>query len=228
MKKIIYVVFGIFILVGVILTTVGIFVINNGIKENNRVYVDAIIERIDTSYDFDGDETYNVWVSYRIGHVEYNNKLNYYSPSYYEGKKIKIYYDKLNPNKIETDGSRKILWMIPGMGVLFLLIGVIPLVMMSCRNKTKKKLFETGMGVNAKYKEVVVNTRLSVNGVNPYNIICDWVNPNDGKTYIFKSDNIWFDPINVIEQNRIEYFKVYIDRNNIKKYVVDTSNIGEK
>ena len=60
-----------------------------------------------------------------------------------------------------------------------------------------------------------------VNGRHPYRIICEWSNPLDNKKYIFKSKNIWINPEDIIIERDIQQFPVYINRDNMKKYVVD-------
>ena len=58
-----------------------------------------------------------------------------------------------------------------------------------------------------------------INGRYPYNIILNWINPVDNKTYIFKSKNIWLNPEEIIKEKNITKFPVYI--NSKMKYYVD-------
>ena len=67
----------------------------------------------------------------------------------------------------------------------------------------------------ARYVETVINKMYRVNGSHPYNIVCIWDNPVDHKEYIFKSQNLWLDPVELIREKNIDTFPVYIDRKNI-------------
>ena len=55
-------------------------------------------------------------------------------------------------------------------------------------------------------------------------IVSQWQNPATSKLHIFESDNIWFDPTDFIKTDKI---KVWIDRKNPKKYMVDLSFLPE-
>lgn len=46
----------------------------------------------------------------------------------------------------------------------------------------------------------------------------------DSNKYIFKSKNIWINPENIIEEENIKQFPVYIDSNK-KKYIIDTESL---
>lgn len=94
-------------------------------------------------------------------------------------------------------------------------------------NLIKKQLRENGEIIYAKYLDTKINRSYSVNNIYPYNIICEWNNPQDNKKYIFKSENIWFNPENIIQERNIKTFPVYINKNKIEEYLVDIENISE-
>ena len=219
MKKIENLIFIFFMIMGVIFISIGILLTAFGINKENRVYIDATIKSIDSND--------KVIVTYEVDDKKYTEPLDFYTSSYYEGKKIKVYYDRNNPSNVDVDESSMMMWIFVGMGILFFLIGLIPLLISLKKKNSRKKIRELGKEIIARYVDIVQNTMYTVNGKNPYNIICEWDNPSDGKTYRFKSENIWFDPYNVITNKHIEYFKVYIDPNNMKKYVVDISTLED-
>lgn len=136
-------------------------------------------------------------------------------------KKINIYYDKNNPNKIGMKSLDFIFLMFPGFGLIFLSIGGTGLLLKNRNKKLEKSLKENGDVIYADYVETIVNSSYRVNGRHPYRIICEWNNPLDSKKYIFKSKNIWINPENTIIERNIKQFPVYINRNDIKKYFVD-------
>lgn len=221
-----YFIFGMFALFGLIFFIIGIFIaVSQNIDEEDRVYTTAIIEDIVTDRDADGDTTYNVFISYYVDRQLYERKLNSYISSYYEGKEIEIYYDKNNPNNVRTDSSNVITYVFSGLGLVFFIIGLVGILNAILKTRKIKKLKISGRKIYANYVSTEINTTYSVNGRNPFYIICEWNDPMTNIKYIFKSENIWFDPENYIQQYNIQMFKVYINPNNIKEYVVDTSNI---
>jgi len=81
-------------------------------------------------------------------------------------------------------------------------------------------LKEHGLSVSAEYKFVELNESIEVNGRSPYRIVAEWLDPKTNKPFVFKSGNLWRDPSDHIDQKQIT---VYVDKNNPKKYSVDTS-----
>lgn len=214
-----------FSIIGLIFLIVGIFISFNTFNYSNKVDISGVISRIETRRDSDGDTDHDVYVSYRINGTSYESRLNGYSSSYYEGKTIEIYYDKDDPNKIGNKSLDLVFLVFPGIGLLFFLIGGTGLLVKAKRGSLAKKLKINGTVVYATYTETVYNSSYHVNGKSPYNIICVWDNPADGNKYIFKSDNIWVNPENIIMEKNIQTIPVYIDPNNLKKYYVDVDSI---
>ena len=162
-----------------------------------------------------------MYVSYNVDGRTYESELNGYSSSFYEGKEINIYYDKNNPNKIGMKSLDLLFLMFPGFGLIFFAIGGTGLLIKSKNKKLETSLKEKGDVIYADYVETIVNRSYRVNGRHPYQIICEWSNPLDDKKYIFKSKNIWIKPENIIIERNIKQFPIYINRNNMKKYVLD-------
>lgn len=215
MKKIERFVFIFFIAIGLLFLGLGIYFLSAETSKKDRVYTDATITDIDSDN--------NVTVTYNVSGNTYTKRINFYTSSYYEGKVIKVYYTKNNPSKVDVDEMGVLNLTFIGMGIIFFIIGLIPLTIKIIKNKHKQKLLNSGIVVNARFKEIIENTMYSVNGAHPYKIVCEY--EYNGKIYIFKSENIWNDPYNVINERRIECFKVYVNPNNMNKYYVDISNL---
>ena len=218
----------IFASIGIIFVFVGVIVSLNIFNYENKIETVGVITQISSYKDSDGDQNYNVYVSYNVDGKEYESRLNGYSSSFYEGKEINIYYDKDAPNKIGVKSLDLLCLIFPGMGLIFAIIGLTGIVVKIKKNKLEKFLKENGEVIYANYVETVLNTAYRVNGRYPYNIICEWDNPRDGKKYTFKSKNIWTNPENIIEERNIKTFPVYINIENIKQYIVDLDNLTEK
>lgn len=217
----------IFAIVGAIFVIIGLNVMKNTLNYENKVDTKGTITEISSYRDGTGDEEHEVYVSYTVGGRRYRSKLNGYSSSFYEGKEIDIYYDKDNPNNIGVKSLDKLFLIFPGIGMVFVIIGVSGIVTKIKNGKKEKSLKENGELVYAEYVETVLNTLYEVNGRHPYNIICEWNNPLDGKKYVFKSRNIWKDPESIIEERNIKQFPVYINRENMKKYAIDIEVLTE-
>ncbi len=212
----------IFASIGGLFFIIGLFVMYNIFSSyENVIDTKGTIVRIE-SYGSGDDKSYDVYVSYVVDGEEQISKLNAYSSSYYEGKEIEMYYDKDNPNKIGTKSTDLLFLLFPGLGLIFLIVGSSGIIIKNNKKKNEKRLKETGQLIYADYCETTLNTSYQVNGRSPYNIVCEWNNPAYNQKYIFKSKNLWVNPDEIIRQKNIHQLPVYIDRNNIKKYVVDT------
>lgn len=222
----------IFASIGAIFVVIGLVTFRNVFNYSNKVDTVGTITEIssdrNTNYNrnTNRNRNYKVYVSYTVEGEEYESILNSYSSSFYEGKEIEIYYDKDNPSKIGVKSLDLAFLIVPGIGLIFLIIGGTGILVKINKGKLEKKLKENGELIYADYVETVLNNSLRVNGVQPYNIICEWINPLDNKKYIFKSKNIWIDPENIIKEKNIKQFPVYID-NNKKKYTIDLDSLME-
>ena len=90
----------IFVIVGAIFCLIGIALCGNIFNYENKIETTGNIAEIETYTDNDDEVEHDVYVSYTVAGKKYRSKLNGYSFDFYEGKEIKIYYDKDNPNKI--------------------------------------------------------------------------------------------------------------------------------
>ena len=101
---------------GVILFGIGLYL--SFFQTRGFVRTTAKIEQIEetwTGMDEDGHDQYDheVWVSYTVDGVTRQGKLDTYSSDYEVGKRVRIYYDPADPEKIHGD-SRKlgmVLWI---------------------------------------------------------------------------------------------------------------------
>lgn len=221
-------IFIIFVIIGSIFFAIGIFFSIN-ILSNNENIIDTkgTITQIATHRDSDGDTKYDVYVAYNIDGKKYESRLNGYISGYYKGKEIDIYYYKDDPGRIGTHTLDKLLLIFPVTGLIFLLIGLWQLIRKANKKKIVERLKENGDVIYATYIETTINRNYSVNGRHPYNIICEWNNQNDGKKYLFRSENIWVNPEETIKQMNLNTFKVYINMSNMKQYVIDVADIVE-
>lgn len=217
----------IFTVIGIVFVLIGGIICLNIFNYENKIETVGIITQISSYRDSDGDINYEVYVSYNVNGKEYESRLNSYSSSFYEGKEINIYYDKDNPNNIGVKSLDLLFLIFPGLGLIFIILGGAGIAVKVRKNKLEKRLEENGETIYADYVKTAINTVYSVNGRHPYNIICEWNNPRDGKKYIFKSKNIWINPESIIKERNIKTFLVYVNLENIKQYFVDVDNLTQ-
>ena len=210
----------IFAIIGAILVVISFISFGSVFNYTNKIETTGIITEIWSSRDSDNNRNHKVYVSYIA-------EGNEYSSSFYEGKEIEIYYDKDNPNKIGMKSLDLLILIVPGIGLIFLIIGGTGILVKVNKKKLEKRLRENGELIYADYVETIINTSYRVNGRYPYKIICEWTNPVDSEEYMFKSRNIWSNPEDIIEEKNIKQFPVYIDKNNKKKYFVDIDILTE-
>lgn len=223
-KVVEYLVAWILISIGIIFLIIGYFLFSTTlVKPEDKVEVEATIERI--SYE-DRDNP-SVYVSYEVDGEELVNKLSYYISSMKKGQPIKIYYHKDNPDHIGTQITDMIILIFPGIGVVLAGIGSTFVIVKMRKKKMQKDLIKKGDRIEGTYVETVYNTSFSVNGKSPYYIKCQWKDELTGTKYLFKSNNIWFNPITAIQEKNITTFPIYIDLNNKKRYTIVLDSLNQ-
>ncbi len=219
-------VFCIFLIVSILLTGIGIFLLLSGSRFRQRaVEVDAIINEIQSYRDSGGDYRHRVYVNYTYGGNEYENiYLSEYSSNMYEGKKITLLVDPDDPAKISTGFITVFVGAIfAGMGVIFGLIGIIPLVMIKRRSAAKKKIISSGSFLWGTVEHIDYNTSYSVNGQHPYVVYCTYKDEYKDIVYRFKSENIWTNPEYALSQGST--VRIYVDKEDYSKYYVDVESV---
>lgn len=114
-------------------------------------------------------------------------------PSYDQSERVSVLYEPSSPQAAKIDG-------------FFSLWG--------------GALIVGGIEIHASFQGVEQNTGLTVNGCSPFRLVCQWQHPQTRELHIFRSDNLWFDPTDLVSQEKIP---VRVDEGNLKKYWVDTS-----
>lgn len=155
--------------------------------------------------------------------IEFTSTAGSNPPSYSRGEVVEVFYQKSSPEKAKINGFFS-LWglaLIFGvMGTIFTLFGASIILIKYLKNKKIEFLKLRGTPIQAKFQSVEKNGSFAINKRNPYQIYAQWKNPMTSELHIFKSENLWFDPTDHINTDEIT---VLIERNNPKKYYVDTS-----
>jgi len=144
-------------------------------------------------------------------------------PSFNRGERVSVLYEPAAPESARINSFFS-LWgvavIVGGMGLVFGLVGGGMVLFGILKGRSKAYLEEHGTEVLAKFASVEQNTSLTVNGRNPFRIVCQWQHPQTGELHMFRSDNLWFDPSDHIQQEAVP---VLVDESNLKRYWVNTS-----
>jgi len=68
-------------------------------------------------------------------------------------------------------------YFLPGMGLIFFLVGFVPFMIMQSKKRRNMQLLKTGRAIQAKVTSVEYNEAISVNGRSPFVIYCQSSDP---------------------------------------------------
>lgn len=214
-----------FIAVGIVFVIVTIILCYNILAvKKNVVNVTGLIENIIDPGGFDP----MINVSYDVNGKRHISTLYYYAIGLKKGQQIEIYYQMDNPDVIGRRSLGIMDFSFLGIGLILIGIGSI-----SIRARVKQKeralaLIKTGERIEGEYIQTIYDASTCINGASPYYIRCQWKDQITGKTYLFKSDPILFNPITAIQEKHITTFPIYIDRNNKKRYTIVLDSLTEQ
>lgn len=161
-------------------------------------------------------------VSYVYHGREYEVCLSETSSSMRPGEKIELYVQRDNPQKVRTKALLFLpVWILSMIGVCFFIVALVFIILAGMKGKKKKYLLEEGRVIEAVVIGGHMNYNVSVNGRHPWKLECQYEDISQNATYLYSSYNIWQDPQFYVGQT----VRVYIDRQNPKKYYVDVENL---
>jgi hypothetical protein len=109
-------------------------------------------------------------------------------------------------------------------GAVFFLAGFGMFLVPLLKKRKDRYLRQNGTAIETHLQSVVLNTSVRVRGKSPWQIISQWVDPENGMKHVFKSAYIWYDPSLLIMTEKI---RVFIRKNDPEAYVVDISFLPE-
>ena len=115
--------------------------------------------------------------------------------------------------------------IVGGPGLVLILLGAGIIILPRLKGRKNALLRRTGTAIEADFQCVEKNKNLNVGGRNPFNVITVWSDPSTSEKHTFRSDNLWYDPSDQIDREKIT---VFMERNNPKKYYVDLSFLPTK
>lgn len=214
MKKILTIVSGLFLGIGVIMLVVAYVVHSN--YEDFKSHADLVEAKI---VDMSGtSQNPKVMIVYEYGDETYGPALlGGYSSSMYVGGTVEVYVDRENPSDFSWGrGIAQLICLI--LGLVFAGIGGGIFLVRAISGSGAKRLVKEGDKLVGKVEGVSQNTAVFINGQHPWVVTCVWTKSN-GEIYRFKSKNIYTDPMDSFRPG--DDIIIYVDRNNMKKYYVD-------
>lgn len=219
------IVFGLFVIFGIIMLVSGIIKINSSREfREQAIEINGKITMIDVYRDSDGDENYTVYVDYRYDGQDYQNvEINEYSSSMEEGELIKLLIDPDNPSEAKTlKGDLLVGIFMLLFGVVFGAVGIVSVVSIIKAIKKKKLLLQQGKSIYAIVEKVDLNYDYSVNDRHPYVLYCKYTDDYSNTTYEFTSDSFWTDPYPYLQQG--SEVRVYVNNQDYSQYFVDVES----
>jgi hypothetical protein len=146
-----------------------------------------------------------------------------YPPQFNRGQRVEVLYDPGNVNdaRIHTFAQ---LWGVTGfltlIGTAFSAVGLGSSLLRWRHGRTAASLRTRGTALVAELKDVLVDTGTSVDGRHPYQILVEWREPKSGQAYLFRSDNLWYNPEKFLTTKT---FTVYVRPGDMTTYHVDLS-----
>jgi hypothetical protein len=130
-----------------------------------------------------------------------------------------FYTTNNTPNAGHIDYILPIVFM--SIGLLDVLIIIIWALVSKNKVKKQKWLLENGQSIRTKFISADINTHITVNNRSPYVIVCHWRDPITQNIYVFRSNNIWYNPTEFIDKAKT--INVFYDPANMKSYLMDVS-----
>lgn len=156
----------------------------------------------------------------------YTSSVSSSPPVYRVGETVTLWYDADAPTSVVLDGWS--CWLVPLiMGSFFVVFGGIGyggLLYQRLKKRDTDWLLQNGQPVATRLTNVQWKTSVRLNGVSPFVVRCQWLDPTTQKVHVFESDHIWYDPTPYLANSSIQ---VLIDPNNPRKYHVDLAFLPE-
>jgi hypothetical protein len=178
------------------------------------------------STDSDGDATYHPEVEFQTADGRKHRFVGGTGtspPSFKAGERVNVIYKDREPDSAGIDTFFQQFFgtvLISGMGLIFGSIGAIPLYLRARRRRLADWLKANGQPIQADLTGAQLITSMEMNGANPYRISAQWKSPATNRVYVFRSENLWFDPTPFLPASKT--INVLIDPNNPRRHWVDT------
>ncbi len=147
-------------------------------------------------------------------------------PSFRRGEAVRVLYRPENPEEARLDSFMET-WFLPlifgAIGSVFTSIAGGCLIYSFHKRTRRSSLATSGTRVQARVDGVEHDESTRQGDRIPWRIVAQWQNPVDQKVYVFRSDEIWFDPTPYVHQT----VDVLVDIDHPHQYVMDIAFLPE-
>jgi len=137
------------------------------------------------------------------------------------GDAVPVVYNRLIPAQLKVNYVYELWFKSLLYLLLILIVAIVMFLFRTCcnwRTKKLKKLRSEGDRIYTQFKSVEAVLNATKDGKHPYQIISTWLDQKTNKTYSFKSQYLWDNPVDYIMDQIIT---VMIDKKNKKEYLMD-------
>jgi hypothetical protein len=212
-----FAIIGLFLLIGCI-----VFSITTKQFIDKAIVATGTVVSMEMSTSGSGPDTYRPVVTFQTVNsetIQFTSSSGSSPASYRVGQGVEVIYDPESPDNAKIKSFQS-LWlgsMIFGvLGIMFSSFGFGMILHGKKRGNVIQRLKEFGLPIETQFHGVEENEKISVNRRHPYRIVSHWT--KDNELHVFRSENLWFDPSDRIESDKIT---VWVDPNNMKKYYMD-------
>jgi hypothetical protein len=206
------------ILIGFVLLCFSVYYIVYDVnRNNNAVTTKARVNQVD----FNGSQ-YVLNITYEVNNQTYENIYVYDADTVTINDFVEIRYNRKNPSDIITTNHMVQIIILTPLALIFLIISTIYITTIKRREKRLKKLKEEGIHILADIEGIFANSNAKKKkGKLPYHIKAQYLNPQDGKTYTYISEDYYEDLLMLTSSKVITKVPIYINPNNTSDYYMD-------
>ncbi|OGH71498.1 MAG: hypothetical protein A3G00_02840 [Candidatus Magasanikbacteria bacterium RIFCSPLOWO2_12_FULL_43_12] len=150
--------------------------------------------------------------------VSFRSKVGSNPAPHLVSDKVRVLYDPANPDNAQLEGFANT-WLLPiilgSIGLVCSVVGLVTIFFAVKKRQLKQWLKQNGKHITAEITQISVDESITINGRHPNRIFSQYKNPEDKKTYIFKSDALWDNPL------PSKTVDVVVDPADYKRYFVD-------
>ena len=159
--------------------------------------------------------------------VTFTSSYSSRPPAYAVGETVPVLYAPRDARDARINGFGS-LWLgsviLVGLGAAFSAVGASILYAGRASVKKRSYLMAYGNAIKTEVQGVDRDTDVAVNGINPWRITSQWLDPATNKMRVFHSESLWFDPTTFVTSKQVT---VLLDPKDPKRYHMDVSFLPE-
>lgn len=99
--------------------------------------------------------------------------------------------------------------------------GIAGYIIALIKLNTKKRLISKGERIKTKVIKIEKEKQHFLTNMKKYYIVTEWINPENNEKIYFYSKSIYFDPTETIIRKNIDFFYVYLNKDELTDYHMD-------